>query len=379
MGFCIRLAPIESISPSLSETMRMCLLRGGLSRSRDLSTFILGNPKAWLGNAYHEVLEILSRTHLPEDVFLSNLNVYWHDAVKKQHDRMKRHPLDQRFGNPPTWPGYNLVLASLRARAQNLREEYLMHGEHSVEHKAVEGVLFEREFRSFAGRLVGRPDVVIGKEIRDYKTGGVFETSDDLPDCEVKESYARQLYIYGYLVKEVFGVWPERGVLLPMSGGRAEIMLDPDSCTREAEEAVALLDTYNTAIHTKSAEHLASASVDSCKWCQFKILCPAFWNTANASWSGMLDGDAVECNIVEEPRRIHGGEAFSVSMGILRGSQAPRQIDLTPLSSSTHQFLATVGKDDRVRIMGLRVRTDGILIPTIRTLGAKIDDLPVLA
>jgi hypothetical protein len=37
--------------------MRACLLRGGLSRASGSANFVLGNEKAWLGTAYHEVLE----------------------------------------------------------------------------------------------------------------------------------------------------------------------------------------------------------------------------------------------------------------------------------------------------------------------------------
>jgi hypothetical protein len=122
-----------------------------------------------------------------------------------------------------------------------LYEEHVRNGKMPVGCRPAGSALFERELKAFAGKLVGRPDVVIGREIRDYKTGDVYETTGDLPDCVIKESYARQLRIYGYLVKEVFGVWPERGILLPMSGRPCEIELDPVSCTREAEEAVALL------------------------------------------------------------------------------------------------------------------------------------------
>jgi hypothetical protein len=53
----LQLPEIRATGPTLAETMRTCLLRAGLSRARGSSNFVLGNPRAWLGTAYHEVLE----------------------------------------------------------------------------------------------------------------------------------------------------------------------------------------------------------------------------------------------------------------------------------------------------------------------------------
>jgi hypothetical protein len=54
----LKLPQIRATSPTLAETMRACFLRAGLSRATASSKFVLGNPKAWLGTAYHEVLEV---------------------------------------------------------------------------------------------------------------------------------------------------------------------------------------------------------------------------------------------------------------------------------------------------------------------------------
>ena len=374
----IRLTPIEVVSPSLAETIRLCPMQGGLSRERRLSCFVLGNPKGWLGNAYHEVLGRLSAAHTSERSLEASVDVLWKTAVGRQHDRMKQHPLDLRFGEPATWPGYNLAYASLRARIREMYEGRTA-GHACPEDRGPEtGVLYEKDMRAFGGKLVGRPDVVCGSEVREYKTGNVFECVDGSDIQVVKDSYKRQLQVYGYLVKENLGIWPSRGVLLPMSGGRIEVKLDPESCTRAATEAVSLLDAYNAGISANSSERMASPSLGSCKWCQFKILCPAFWKAANPDWSGLLDGAAVECTVLEELRRIHGGDAYSIAMEILGGSEQPRRIDLAPVSASIHQFPAAINKGAFVRIVGLRGRPDASLVPTIRTLGARVDDLPVL-
>lgn len=55
----LELPLIPVTNPSLAESMRACLLRAGLSKVPGVWAFVLGNPKAWLGTAYHGVLEQL--------------------------------------------------------------------------------------------------------------------------------------------------------------------------------------------------------------------------------------------------------------------------------------------------------------------------------
>ena len=53
-----------------------------------------------------------------------------------------------------------------------------------------------------------RPDEVI-----DYKSGAILEHDAAAETDVVKAAYVRQLRIYGYLVRQSLGWWPERGVL----------------------------------------------------------------------------------------------------------------------------------------------------------------------
>lgn len=46
-------------TPTLAKTMRACMLCAGLSRASGNRAFVLGNPRAWLGTAYHEVLRAI--------------------------------------------------------------------------------------------------------------------------------------------------------------------------------------------------------------------------------------------------------------------------------------------------------------------------------
>jgi len=380
----VQLAEIRATSPTLVEVMRSCLLRAGLSRASGASAFALGSPRAWLGTAYHEVLEKIPEVDPSAQSLDHALDRLWADAIARQHERANDHPLDRRFGLPATWPGYYLAEASVRLRAQELVTQLahaspLLPGPTRRLEDAPRAVR-EQQLVACGGKLVGRPDLIRDGEVVDYKSGEILEYDEEAQTDAVKEAYVRQLRIYRYLVKEEFGWWPRRGVLLPLAGPAVEVGLDPVDCEREAAEAVALLDKYNQKLEAGAgAKELASPSPAACKWCQYKLICPAFWPNAATTWSGQLDGGAVEGTLFATPRPTHGGEAFAISLDVEAGSEVRCRTEIAPLNPDVHSSITTMGAGARLRIVGLRIQAEGSLIPGQRTLLARVDDLPQLS
>jgi hypothetical protein len=362
----------------MAEVMRACLLRAALSRNRSAAKYVLGNPKAWLGTAYHEVLEKLAIA-LPEvsslDAVVEQL---WSAAIATQHERALAHSLDARFGAPTTWPGYHLARAAVRLRAEEMLRASVPPGG-IPRAPSDEDEIREKEFTAFEGKLIGRPDLIRFDEIVDYKSGAVNEFDEATQTDVVKAAYVRQLRIYGFLAQQVLGRWLARGVLLPLAGAGVEVALDPADCTREAVGAVGLLDDYNARVRSgASAESFAQASPASCKWCPFKLICPAFWQAASPSWSGELEGAAVEGVLLEAVRTIHGGAALAISLDLQRGTEVPQRAEIAPLNPSVHSSVPQLRIGERVRVVGLRTRKDGKLMPTARTIVASLGNLSSL-
>lgn len=363
----------------------MCQLRAGLSRIASSSVFVLGSPKAWLGAAYHEVLEKILDVDFSRENLDSAAERLWNQAIAAQHQRSTLHALDRRFGLPVTWPGYYVARASVFLRARELVAARAADAGSTPTAMAAgvaqaDACIRERTFTAFGGRLTGKPDVIRAREIVDYKSGAIIEYDEATQANVVKAGFARQLRIYGFLVEETLRWWPQRGLLLPLAGAGVEIALDPGECTREAGEAVAILDGYNSRLAAGvSPALLASPSPSNCKWCPFKLICPPFWGAVTVTWSGQLDGAAVEGVLDGPPRAIHAGAALAVSMDIQTGSEVPRRVQLAPLNPNMHHTLTTIAAGDRLRLVGLRVRPDGGLVPTQRTVVARVDELPVIA
>jgi hypothetical protein len=376
----LELPEIRATSPTLAETMRACLLRAGLSKATGVSNYVLGSPKAWLGTAYHEVLEKIVSTDPGEEPLHDAVERLWNQAIAAQLQRSSTHPLDHRFGSPAGWPGYHVARASVLLRAQDLDRRPTSAGSlltRQLSSAAPSTVFHEQPFTAFDGRLVGRPDVIRGRDVIDYKSGAILEHDAETETDAVKAAYVRQLRIYGYLVRQNLGWWPERGVLIPLGGAEVEVVLDASTCENEATEAVGLLAEYNEKLRTGAAlEQLATPSVQTCRWCPYKIICPVVWDTATPDWSGQLDGAAVEGPLTDAPSPIHGGAARALTVATERGNEARQQTKIAPLNISIYSGIDSAVAGDRVRLVGLRKRADGVLVPSARTIVFRVSDLP---
>jgi RecB family exonuclease len=372
----LELPEIRAASPTLSETMRACLLRAGLSKAIGVSNFVLGNPKAWLGTAYHEVLEKIVSIDPEQEPLENAVERLWNEAIAVQVQHASTHALDVRFGLPATWPGYHVARASVFLRAQELDRAPTSTGP-PLTKQSRSTTLREQTFTAFDGRLLGRPDVIRARDVIDYKTGAILEHDTSAETDVVKAGYVRQLRIYGYLVRQNLGWWPERGVLIPLGGAQVEVALDPSECQAEARDAVARLDEYNDKVRAGAPlEDLASPSIQTCRWCAYKIICPVFWDTATPEWSGHLDGAALQGPLTHAPLPVHDGAARALTVAVERGSEARQQTQIAPLNIATYQGVDTAVIGDRVRLVGLRKRADGVLVPSARTVLFRVSDLP---
>jgi hypothetical protein len=377
-GLALPLVP--ATSPTLAEVMRLCQLRAGFSKIPESYDFVLGNPKGWLGTAYHQVLEKIVGVNLGNEALEAAVERLWNEAVATQYERAQVHSLDRRFGLPTTWPGYYLVRASVLLRAQDLvAGQVAMHlntpAAGSKQHGGAIREIREQKFTSCGGRLIGRPDVIRGGEVIDYKSGAIAEYDDDAQSEVVKAGYVRQLRIYGYLIKQTLGYWPKRGRLLPLVGAGVEVGLEPELCDKEACDAVALLDDYNSKVGARNQlTAVAQPSAQTCKWCPFKLFCPPFWQSVSLAWSGQLDGAVLE-GTVHEGHSIHSGAAMSISIDVDGGSEVHQRYQIAPLDPTIQTAFPGVNAWGRVRVVSLRKRPDGSLVPSQRTVIARVSDL----
>jgi hypothetical protein len=167
---------------------------------------------------------------------------------------------------------------------------------------------------------------------------------------------------------------------LARSDDSLEIELEPAACERAAADAVELLNRYNARVRTGGdAMGLASPSPESCRWCPYQMLCPAFWAAVDGTWTEILCSAAIGGPASGEPRPIHGGAAFALHLLTDEGTGPIGDVALAPLSPEIHASLLQIMADTRVRAIGLAMRADGTVAPTVRTVLARLEDLPTIA
>ena len=371
------LKPIQAISPSLAEVLRNCPLQAAFSRISRLKKSVLDNPKAWLGTAYHDVLEKLWNSTKEELTDMELVEYLWKNAIDTLCQQAIIHPLNRRFATPEKWPGYHLVRACVRVRAEEyLAEQPRLRTTAGTVSNST-GVLREQRLIAMDGKLVGKPDVVMDNEIRDYKSGRIYNTTTDGTQA-VKQKYVRQLHLYGHLVYENCGYCPSKGILIPMQGPSIEINLDPETCAAEAAEAIKLLDSFNAKLAMpEEVSSITTPSPKTCRWCQYKALCPAFWNGVEDSWGEELGSASVRGVLKESPALIHNGRAFSLSLEVSSGTTASSEVSIAPLDGEIHSQLAAFQTSDAVRIVNLYQRRSGQLAPTPATLCFLDIDCPL--
>jgi hypothetical protein len=229
---------------------------------------------------------------------------------------------------------------------------------------------------AYEGKLVGKPDLLVDDEIRDYKSGSIFELAED-GSQQVKDGYLRQLRIYGHLVHETTGKCPPQGKLLPMSGREHAVELSPEACKSEAESAIVLLDDLNDKLsqNREDTSAIGTPSPKACKWCGFKSVCPAFWNAVSSDWAKELGSGAIKGTVTQLPSRIHDGKAWSLSIQSAQGTIRDTEMTILPLPSSVHS-LAEVSQGDQIRAINLYHRADESLAPTQATVILKESKIP---
>ncbi|VTT98804.1 Putative uncharacterized protein OS=Mesorhizobium alhagi CCNWXJ12-2 GN=MAXJ12_25733 PE=4 SV=1: PDDEXK_1 [Gemmataceae bacterium] len=367
---------IPSTSPTLAESMRSCLLRAGLSRLPGAGAYVLSNPRAWLGTAYHKVLERVPALARAGAEAAQLLDALWQAEITRLQQHAAAHALNARFGQPQYWRGYHLVLATVRLRAAELTP--LIDTSSPPAH-APAGTHREDELTSFDGKLKGKPDLSRENEVIDFKTGSIYESEELDSSPVLRQAYVRQLQLYAYLLHDASGEWPARGRLYPIAGPPVEVNLNPADCTTAAQEAVLLLDRYNgLAASANDPTALASPSPDTCCWCSYKMLCPAFWGSADQAWAGRQDGEAARGALATAPRLVNAGTAYALTIAVEGGTLPHEAVSLTSLPAAVHTAVGGLAANDSVRIVGLRRRSDGVYYATERTVILPESQIPTI-
>jgi hypothetical protein len=353
--------------------MRLCPLRAALATTSEADRWVLHDPRAWLGNAFHRLMEAMRRGTTPRDA-----EAIWSASIKEAVAAALNHPLDRRFAAPERWPSYYLVRqrafalaakvgASCRPDVAGVRTSETSHGPPRGS---------ERRFEARGGRLVGKPDYYDGHILIEYKSS--------LPDAawsgaaEIVENFRRQLRLYAVIIAGVSGKWPTSGRIVAASGQTLEVETDPASCNAEADAALAALDALTGALSAGvHPESLALPAASACSGCPFQIICPGFWRQLGHD---RMDG-FTEAALEGKLRRLEPGPDGDLYTAYVTTRWASRNLNSEQaivLRKSIHGEVASSDVGSYCRLAGGRVRPDGRLGADFSTVIFAVSNLPTL-
>jgi hypothetical protein len=362
----IVLTPLDRTSPSLWSHMRLCPLRGAFAASRAAENFVLHDPRAWLGTAFHKVVEAAAQP----SAAAATAEQVWTAAVEEATATARSHPLDARYAAPDRWPGYFLVRQRALSSAQGI-----IAANTDGQRKALRsgGVSAERLLLARGGRLAGRPDRFDGRVLTEYKSS--------IPDMAwrgaetVLEGFRRQLRLYAAIIAEALGRWPVQGRVVAASGETMDVPLEPTACEAEAGDALAALDRLNQELASATSPGtLARPGEAGCTTCLFQALCPAFWPWLATAGLGAI-ADTAAAGVLDRIELGQDGDLYTAYLSVQQPSMPPR-IQPLVLRRSIHGDLTACAKGAHWRIISAKLKPDGRLRADPSTCVFALDELP---
>jgi len=289
--------------------MRHCGLRASFSTIAEADRWVIHDPRAWLGTAFHKVIATIRQTGATEEAA-----ALWDEATAAALAKAFTHPLDARFSVKERWPNYYIMRQRCLSSASQINVSRAPAGSSSSNS--------EKRFEARGGKLTGIPD--------HYRNGVITEYKSTLPDpawpgaASLLEAYKRQVFLYAVIIHEVFGNWPSKGVIVGASGQTIDITISPEECEAEADAAVEALDAFNNALSSAtSPAELAKPSAQACGTCPYQLLCPAFWANLSPDVFGEIPHHAAQGQL----KQIDSGSESDIYHLHLSNSAASRPVE----------------------------------------------------
>jgi hypothetical protein len=362
--------PVASTSPTLADEMKLCWLRAGLAACRESASWVLHDPRLWLGTALHSLLEKARHEHI------SDLEAAWDGEIANFVQRIGSHQFDRRFSDPRRWPSYFLVRQRALSSAAELNAARRPTGG-SVGQRSPIRSGTERRLVARGGRLIGRPDRFDRSSVTDIKSNLPDQTTP--VGAEIFKRSRRQIQIYAAIIAETLGFWPKKGIIAGASGETAEFGLAPAECDAEADAAVADLASWNSALSSAArASDIANPSESSCGTCRFQLVCPAFWTwlARNSCGSPPSGAPVAAAGLLKSVLLGNDGDLQTIALAGVISTQPGIVSASLVTRRSIHGILPPSEIGSECRIVGAEIRRDGHLAADWPTVVVPADRIP---
>jgi RecB family exonuclease len=349
-----QISTLASVSPSRFVALQKCILKEAFAASR-AKELLPKSPKAVLGTACHKLLELAAKKLVPAN--REHIAKEFDGLVSEAEKKLNNSPLDRHLiPLSKSCNEYFVIRQRTIKLALVLAERFAGY----ASKEGIPGLGHEVDVRTPDGLLKGRIDCVEDSEgtltIKDYKTGTVFE--GEAESVTIKPEYVTQLKLYAAMYAEVYFKWPDKLMLMPMSGQLVEVEMTRDECQTLAHAAREALIAANEKIRPAITDEnpslaLASPSPDYCRFCSYRPVCPAYRNARDLrqdeSWPNDLWGELREISISPIGRMtvlIKSGDAEPRTHVLRRLAHDGRYPGLQDAAAGTHVAFFSLRKEN---------------------------------
>lgn len=208
-------------------------------------------------------------------------------------------------------------------------------------------LLTEYDLKTVDGALSGRPDLIAhGSEtlVIDYKSGLVKL------DSEIRETYERQLLLYGALVRECLGFIAKRLLLFSLRQGIIEIPADRHVMQETAKQARQIRLDFNRRTPGPQPGH---PSPTTCRFCPHAPVCDPFWEAVDETWAPEV-GLAVRGQLLTVPEN----SAWGQSTVIVKADGGPLRGREVHINAIARDLISNASEGDRFAAVDLRPLAD---------------------
>ena len=293
--------PLDRITPTSLASWERCPWSLGFARDPATAHLDRTGPRAALGIVAPRVVQDF---RLDDD-----FEELWGSTAQDVYEDLALQWEPARPPAPQNWPGWALT----KVRARRLCSERARpRGEVPKKPPPVnrdadflpEFPWVERWLEDPTRPIAGKPDLVerteSGIRVVDLKTGIAFAS----PTPE----HADQLLLYCGLVWSIAGESPVEAVILGVGQDEHVLSVTEAEIQRVRKKALDRLNALNQS-HSEQGMYreLATPSSEACRWCPFRVVCDAFFDSVEPDWGvgALLLGTVQDCSVdVEGPSRV---------------------------------------------------------------------------
>lgn len=253
--------------------LNSCHLRAAYDCDRSVSELLRrGSLYTALGNAAHALEEAVHRGdfNAEDETTLENaIDKCWSESLIKELDLLQAQWTEYRIPRMRDLPRYATIYCNATGRAAE-----------SIRNRV--SIPMPQQFARVEQTLVDEGNAILGRPDRYVIDGDGFSVIDiksGIVDSEIAPAHRHQLLTYCHLIEQETGLTPKAIAIQDIEGRQVSEKVSSEQVARHISEILESRSRFLKRIgDTKGWKDSATPSRETCRFCDYRVICPAYWD-----------------------------------------------------------------------------------------------------